>query len=88
MAHIRSIRKLTETGVLAYLRATWERKKPECIQSDLIIEPVDLKHFSSAMYVLSFGFSFGLIMLIIEILHHRYISSWCRSENKIVLLKK
>lgn len=67
-----SIRKLAETGVLAYLLTTWERRKPECIKSGLDVEPVDIRHFSSAMYVLVFGFALAFIAFLFEKLHYRY----------------
>lgn len=60
------IRKLYETGMLAYLWKTWIGQKPKCERSVNVVA-VDLVHFSSAFYVLGFGMQISLGFLVWEL---------------------
>lgn len=72
-----------ETGLHAYHSAIWESRMPKCAKSDLDVAPVDLEHFSSALYILLIGISLSIIMLIAEVLVHR---AMCRQKKMCRLL--
>lgn len=64
-----SVRKLAETGFLSYHKAYWQRKKLECVESNVKLEAIGLRQFSPAIHVLVFGFIIGMVMLFIEIIY-------------------
>lgn len=63
------IRRLCETGILSHIRNIWIARLPKCSHSGVDIEPIDLAHFSSALFVLSFGIQISVAILIIEVAH-------------------
>lgn len=67
-----SIQRMAETGVLAYHSKIWIGTKPIC--PDRIIEfvPVDLLHFSTALYLVIFGMILSSLILFAEIATYRY----------------
>lgn len=62
------IRKVRETGILAYIWKTWMSQMPKCAVSDVDVAPVDWIHFSSALYVLAIGMQISVALFILEIL--------------------
>lgn len=51
-----SIRRIYEHGLHAYQMAIWSGGKPVCAQSNaVVVAPIDLEHFSSALYLLAMG---------------------------------
>lgn len=60
-----------EAGLHAYHSAIWEQKKPKCAESSLVVAPVDIEHFSSALYLLLIGMTISVSVLIVEIIVHR-----------------
>lgn len=60
------IRKLHETGVLSHVWATWISHQPKCAQSDVKVIPVDMIHFSSALYAFGFGVHITFAIFLIE----------------------
>lgn len=66
-----SIRRMFEAGLHAYHSSIWEQKKPKCAKSSLIVAPVDIEHFSSALYILLIGMTLSVSVLVTEIIVHR-----------------
>lgn len=56
---------------MAYNKNVWYGVRPKCEVSELIIVPVDIAHFSSALYALATGILLSVIVLAIEILTSR-----------------
>lgn len=67
-----SIRRMFEAGLHAYHSAVWEQKKPKCAESALNVAPVDLEHFSSALYIILIGITLSFSVLIVELIVHRW----------------
>lgn len=67
-----SIRRMTECGILAYHSKTWLGTKPPCEKSEVEVIPVDLIHFSWALYLVALGIPFSGAILLGEIMLHRY----------------
>lgn len=63
-----SIRRMFETGLHSYHQAIWKQAKPQCAQSAVDIVPIDLEHFSSALYALAFGMTVSAVICAGEIL--------------------
>lgn len=61
------IRKLRETGILAYIWKTWISHMPKCALSDVNVIPVDMIHFSTALYVLAFGMQMSVTLFLAEL---------------------
>lgn len=63
---------MAETGILAYHLKIWLGIRPAC--PDRIIEfvPVDLLHFSTALYLIICGINVSTLILFAEIGLHRY----------------
>lgn len=61
------VRKLHETGIIAHVWKTWISHRPKCVRSDVEVVPVDMIHFSSALYVLGFGIQLSIYIFIGEI---------------------
>lgn len=59
-----SLRKIHETGIMAYHWKIWMGHKPKCENNDLDVIPVDIIHFSSALFALVIGMqiSFGFLV--------------------------
>ncbi len=72
---VESIRKFSEHGILSYYQKVWLGVRPKCEVSELIVAPVDLAHFSSALYVLAAGMLLSTIVLALEV-----ISDYCRKR--------
>lgn len=68
-----SIRRITETGILSYYNRVWYGTRPKCEISELRVTPVDLVHFSAAVYVLFIGIFSSLTILIFEIIVYRFL---------------
>lgn len=56
-----------EAGLHAYHSAIWERRKPKCAKSTVEVQPIDLEHFSSALYVLAIGMAASTLICAGEI---------------------
>lgn len=69
------IRKLRETGILAYVWKTWISHIPLCARSDVDVVPVDMIHFSTALYVLGFGIQISIALFVVELLVTHYLKS-------------
>lgn len=69
------IRKLYETGMLAYLWKIWIGHKPKCEESVDVVA-VDLMHLSSAFYVLGFGMQISVGFLLGELFFKRSIRTF------------
>lgn len=67
----KSSRKISETGILSYYSKVWYGTRPKCGISELMVAPVDIAHFSSAMYIVVIGIFSSLTVLIVEIIVHR-----------------
>lgn len=78
-----SFRRMYETGLHAYHSAIWASRKPKCAKNNLDVAPVDLEHFSSALYILLIGISLSILVLIVEVLVHR---AMCRQKKNVRFL--
>lgn len=63
---------MAETGILAYHSKTWIGSKPECQKTVIDFVPVDLVHFSTALYLVITGIPLSTLILLAEIVVHRY----------------
>lgn len=68
----KSIRRISETGILSYYNKVWYGVRPKCENSKLTVAPVDIVHFSSALYILIFGILCSVIVFVIEIICDRW----------------
>lgn len=68
----KSIRRITETGILSYYNKIWYGTRPKCEISELMVTPVDIVHFSSAIYFLVIGICSSLTIMIFEMIVHRF----------------
>lgn len=66
------VRKLHETGVIGHVWKTWISHMPKCVRSEVEVVPLDMVHFSSALYVLGFGLQITLLLFIGELCLVRY----------------
>ncbi len=66
-----SLRKIQETGLMTYHWKIWMGHKPKCENNDLEVIPVDIIHFSSALYSLAIGMQISFGLLITEVAMHR-----------------
>ncbi|XP_037041261.1 ionotropic receptor 75a-like [Bradysia coprophila] len=66
-----SIHKFSETGVLSYNQKTWYGVRPKCEVNQLFVAPIDISHFSSALYILLAGIFTSTIILVIEVMVNR-----------------
>lgn len=64
---IESIRKFSETGIMSYKKKVWYGVRPKCEVSELIVAPVDIAHFSSALYILVAGILASTIIFVLEV---------------------
>lgn len=62
------ISKIFETGNLAKIWKTWMQKLPKCTLSDVEVVPVDIIHFSSALYALLLGIHISIGIFIGELI--------------------
>lgn len=69
------IRKLFETGILAYQWKTWIGLLPKCENSKVDVLPVDIAHFSSALYLLAFGIQISIFIFIAELIAVYFLTS-------------
>lgn len=67
-----SLRRITETGLLQYYWNIWLGHKPKCAKNSVTVVPVDILHFSSALYVPIVGFQISIAILMVEIIINRY----------------
>lgn len=74
-----SLRRITETGLLTYNLKTWMGHKPKCEKSSVDVVPVDLLHFSSALYVPFVGPQVSVVILFAEIFVSRYQGRFLRT---------
>ncbi|XP_059225312.1 uncharacterized protein LOC106093890 [Stomoxys calcitrans] len=74
------LRRLTEVGIWDYQHKIWHSSKPRCVKQihaeDL---QVDMQTFTSALFVLLFGFLISGLILSLEKIHHRM---WQRYTEK------
>lgn len=63
-----SIRKIQETGLMAYNWKIWMGHKPKCENNDLDVIPVDIVHFSSAIYGLAIGMQISFGFFVAEVI--------------------
>lgn len=68
---LKSIRKFSETGIMSYYQKIWYGVRPKCEINELFVAPVDIKHFSSALYVLLAGTIISTIILVLEVVINR-----------------
>lgn len=80
-----SIRRMAETGILAYHSKIWLGTKPECQKTIIDFVPVDLVNFSTALYLIISAIPLSTLILLAEILVHRYQTSHQKMEVKDVL---
>lgn len=73
---------MMEIGILSYYNKVWYGTRPKCEISELTVAPVDIVHFSSAVYILFSGILCSLIIMIFEIIFYRF------SKRKILDKKK
>lgn len=67
-----SIRRITETGHLSYYWKVWIGHKPKCEKNRVNVTPVDILHFSSALYVPIVGIQISLGIFLGEIIMSRF----------------
>lgn len=67
-----SILRMAETGILAYHSKIWIGTKPECPDRLVGFVPVDLLHFSTALYLIVCGMQLSTLILFVELVVHRY----------------
>lgn len=67
-----SIRRIQETGLMAYHWKIWMGHQPKCENNDRDVQPVDIVHFSSAIYGLVIGMQISFGFLMAEIITVRY----------------
>nr|QGW45452.1 ionotropic receptor 75b [Bradysia odoriphaga] len=70
-----SILKMGEAGILTYHAKIWIGTKPECPVRIVDFVPVDLLHFSTALYLIIFGIILSFLILLAEILVHSFQNS-------------
>lgn len=63
-----SLRRIQETGLMAYHWKIWMGLQPKCESNDLDVTPVDIVHFSSALYGLAIGMQISLGFFIAEVI--------------------
>lgn len=63
-----SLRRIHETGLMAYHWKIWMGHKPKCENNALDVTPVDIVHFSSALYALLIGMQISFGFLIAEVI--------------------
>lgn len=63
---------MAETGILAYHSKIWLGTRPECPDRITAFVPVDLLHFSTALYLIICGIHLSTMILCVEIALHRY----------------
>ncbi|XP_055914710.1 uncharacterized protein LOC129947950 [Eupeodes corollae] len=65
------LRRSTEAGLMDYQRKVWHSPKPRCVKQirtdDL---RVDMQTFTSAVFVLIFGFAASVLVLALEMVHN------------------
>lgn len=62
---------MAETGVQAYYHKIWSGRKPKC-EAMRAFSPVDIVHFSSAVFIVIVGIIGSFAVLICEICLHRF----------------
>lgn len=67
---------------MSYNKKVWYGVRPKCEVSELTIAPVDIAHFSSALYILSAGMLTSIIIFLLEVISDK------RRRFKIVLRNK
>lgn len=66
---------MAETGILAYHSKIWLGTRPECPNRIIAFVPVDLLHFSTALYLIICGIILSTLILFAEIgLYHYQMS--------------
>lgn len=77
---------MSETGILAYHAKIWIGTKPECPDRIIDFVPVDLLHFSTALYLIIFGIILSFWILLAEIFVHSFgISNGDISAKRILM---
>ncbi len=66
-----SILRMAETGILAYHSKIWIGTKPPCPDRLVRFVPVDLLHFSTALYLIICGMTLSTLILLAEVIAHR-----------------
>lgn len=74
------IRKIYETGVLAYHWKIWIAQLPKCEHSHIDVAPIDLTHLLSALYILVFGIHCSVCILIGEFVLNSFKNYWKLSQ--------
>lgn len=69
---LNSLRRITETGLLSYHWKVWIGHRPKCAKNRVQVTPVDILHFSSALYVAFVGIQISLGILLGELIMNRY----------------
>lgn len=66
-----TLRRIQETGIMSYHWKIWMGHKPKCETNDLEVIPVDIVHFSSALYALAVGVQISFGFFVVEVLINR-----------------
>lgn len=74
------IRKIYETGILAHQWKIWIGHLPQCENSKVDVVPVDITHFSSALYLLAFGIQISAVIFIGELAVVYCLDLWGSSK--------
>lgn len=81
------VRKVRETGILSCIWTTWISHMPKYAGSNVEVIPIDILHFSSALYVLGFGIQISISILIVEIFVN-YNNYYWKARNNMLYKKE
>lgn len=56
---------------MSYNKKVWYGVRPKCEVSQLTVAPVDIAHFSSALYMLAAGMLIATVIFVLEIIFDR-----------------
>lgn len=72
-----------EAGLHAYHSTVWEQRKPKCAHSSVDVAPIDLEHFSSALYLLAIGMLLSAAVCVAERIVHAVTARRDRNRRRV-----
>lgn len=64
------MRRMFETGIYQYWINYWDQDIPPCPNDRVIVLPVDIEHFWTALGILGIGMMVSITAFLIEIIVH------------------
>lgn len=74
------VRKISETGLLAYHWKIWMAHMPKCENSIIEVVPIDMTHFSTVLFILMLGIQISVCILIGEFVLKYFSNCWKLTE--------